>query len=193
MASTLDFKPDQSLMDFASKLSKRVQESPKAPTVPVAPVQVTNNTALPSPSRTTPESSARQQSTFSPLTCTYCGKPGHKVFHCFQRKKQAAKDAAKRRASPPAVSKPSTAPSQPSSQHTVVQSHSTRDHGVSPAMMSFLAPPQTVPKYCHIHGCSNHVTDECFAIQRLKRNQVTTVGSHKPSGEASRQASAHPT
>ena len=38
IASTLDFKPGQSLMDFASILSKKARDSPKALLVPLAPV-----------------------------------------------------------------------------------------------------------------------------------------------------------
>lgn len=46
VASTIQFKPDQSLMDFASKLSKNVSDAPKAPAVPTAVVK----TDTPSPS-----------------------------------------------------------------------------------------------------------------------------------------------
>lgn len=193
LASTLKFKPDQSLLDFASKLSKRVQEAPKAPTVPVAPVQVNTNTDVsPHSSSITSSTSGSHQVTHTPHTCTFCGKTGHRFIHCYQRKKKEAKTA-KRLASPPVTSTTSVSHAQPSSQYYVAPSRSTRTHGVSNALMSHLAPPRAPPKWCHIHGYSNHITDDCFTILRLKHNQVATAGLHKPSGEASRPASTHPT
>ena len=199
VASTLDFKPDQSLMEFASKLSKRVRDSPKAPVVPVASVQADCTASSPPPppppSHASKRShiSGRHQFTRTPSICTFCGRSGHKWSQCFRRKKQAAQDASQCLPSS-SVSSSALAPKfKPLSHSSSAPSQPTHAAGASHALMMQLAPPQPVPKWCHIHEYGNHTTDECFAILRMKRNQVATAGLHKPSGEASRPAPNHPT
>ena len=201
VASTLDFKPDQSLMEFASKLSKRVRDSPKAPVVPVAPVQGDCTASSPPPPPPTPpphaskgsHNSGRRQSTRTPTICTFCGKSGHKWSQCFQRKKQAAQDASQRLPCSSASSSALPTNFKSLSQYSSAPSKPTHAAGASHALMMNLAPPQPVPKWCIIHEFGNHTTDECFAILRLKRNQVATAAMHKPSGEASRPTPNHPT
>ena len=198
-ASTLEFKPDHSLMDFASKLSKRVRDSPKAPLVPVAPV-ITNCTTAPPPpppAHAPPPSKVssslgQTQSKRAPVPCTFCGKTGHRQFQCFKRKKQLAQAASQRFPSSPAGTNAPSSTSQPLLHHPVAPSKYAHATGTSHALMMQLAPPQSTPKWCHIHEHCTHSTDECFTIQRLKRNQVATAGLQKPSGEASRPVQINP-
>ena len=190
-ASILDFKPDQSLMDFASKLSKKVKDAHKAPTVPVAPVQVGNVASQPS-TDLTGTSAPSGQFRRSPPQCTFCGKPGHKFFRCYKRIKQAAKDASQRLSASSEKSSTANASTKPSAQMPVAPTQ-TRATGASQAILTQCAPPQPSRKWCHVHEYGNHTTDECYTILRLKRNQVAKAGSFKPSGESSRPASTHPT
>ena len=182
-------------MDLASKLSKKLRDSPKAPFVPVAPVKVDN--AVSSPPSPSSGSTGTRPPTHSQLTrssplCIFCGKRGHKFLQCFQRKKQAAKEASRHLPPSSGSSSAHAATSQPSSHHSVAPSKNTRDSRASHAHTMQLAPPQPVPKYCHIHEYCNHTTEECYTILRLKHNQVATAGLHKPSGEASRQPLTNP-
>ncbi len=79
LASTIKFTPGDSLLNFGSRLGKKLKDSPKpSPTssdisqpTPVAPVQHALNTA--------------------PVICSYCSKKGHKATQCYRRKRDAAK------------------------------------------------------------------------------------------------------
>ena len=137
IASTLDFKPGQSLMDFASKLSKKARDSPKAPLVPLSPVKVDNAFLLPPPpssGSTGTRPSTRSQSTRSPQHCTFCGKTGHKFLHCFQRKRQAAKEASMHLSPSSGSSSAPAATSQPLSHQSVAPSKHTRVSRASQAL-----------------------------------------------------------
>lgn len=189
VASTIDFKPDQSLMDFASKLSKKLRDAPKAPVVPVAVVKADTKATLP-PSPSIDPARTSVSATRSSLICSFCSKPGHRYSHCFQRKKQAAKSIIKHAPSSTVCSRADVASSKPSSDHSVIHSKPSRVDEASRTIMKQLVPP----KFCHIHEYGNHSTEQCYTILRLKRNQVATVstGTQKPSGEVSHPAQTHP-
>ena len=102
IASSINFKPGDSLMDFGSQIAKKLREAPKAsPTDTVStPVPVTPVTKQPS----------------APLLCTFCSRTGHLERSCFRRK----------RLLPKASASPDVSGSQPSVSHSHTSTASSR-------------------------------------------------------------------
>ena len=184
IASSLDFKPDHSLIDFASKLGKKVRDAHKAPIVPVAPVEVKPKPSMAQTTVGNATTSARAQSqpTRTLYTCSYCGKPNHSYARCYKRRAQAAK-ATKQPPSSAVNSDSDSLGSQPP------PAPSSAPSRVTPAPRTPVQPsaPPAASKWCHVHEFGSHTTDECFTILRIKRNT-----SLQSSGEAPRQAPNHP-
>lgn len=186
-ASTIDFKPGDRLLDFVSKLRRKMREAPP-PSAPVAPVVVSEG-SKPSPSPATSSSGSQNpQTSRPPLTCSHCHKNGHTYDYCFLRKKQNAKNASKKSSAP--VSASGSSGPKNNNQHKAPSSKSPRPSQTH----DNLAPSFPAPKWCHIHERGNHSTDECFTIIKLKQRQtVSAVGlAPQPSGEAERQSQPHP-
>ncbi len=164
IASFIDFRPGDTLIDFGAKIAKKMRESPKA-----SPTPADSNTA--------PVAPIRQQSSV-PLTCTYCFRKGHLERNCFRRKrlslKTSSSDVPVSRDSAPRPSKVPQTPRRPL--------YSRSSNASSP-------PSHT--QWCLVHETGNHSSDECFAIHRLKR-QLIASKVDTPSGEASRPGQNNP-
>ena len=149
VASSLDFKPGMSLVDYAAKLAKRFSESPKLQTsvgdtsvedressrASVAPVTYTATGTRPI------------------LTCSHCGRTGHTLRFC-RRKKADAKKFAQ-----------SSAKHSNSQKSSATSGRDNQDH-----LNSSDKKPQISHKYCVIHGYTTHDTENCSIIQRHQQD-----------------------
>ncbi len=74
IASSIDFKPGDSLLAFGAKITKKLRQ--------VLKLSVNSTTA--------PVALIRQQPSAS-LTCTFCSRKGHSERNCYRRKRMASK------------------------------------------------------------------------------------------------------
>ncbi len=164
IASSIDFKPSDSLIDFGANIAKKLRETPKA-------------SPTPADSNTPPVAPIRQQP-LAPLICIYCFHKGHLERKYFSRKRVSLKtsssdvpvshDSASRRPKVPQTPRPP--PSSRSPRASSQPSHT---------------------QWCLVHEAENHSSDECFAIHRLKRH-LTASKVDTLSGEASRPGQKNP-
>lgn len=97
VASTIDLMQGQQLLDFVSKLQRKLCKTPTF-SAPIALLVVSRkSTDPPQPQSgcSSPLGSQHPPHSRPPPTCTCCGRSGHSNVRCYQRKKQSAKDASK--------------------------------------------------------------------------------------------------
>ena len=175
VASSLDFKPNEELIDFSAKLRKKLRESPTV-VAPAAPIQATTSRV-----------SEPAEVSHMP-TCSFCLKTGHTSARCFKRKR-AAREAVTKDAYPPNTNT-----------YTEHYTHKLTRQPARPQPLRSSPRPQVFQaasgdiKYCHLHGNNGtHSTDECRNILRLKRSPpaAKTTDFHQ-SGEALRHSQKTP-
>ena len=159
IASSLDFKPGDSLMDYGNKIAKKLREAPKA-----SPTD--------SASHATPVAPVHHQPS-APLLCTFCSRKGHHERNCFRRKRLIPKAPISPDVSgsqPSAARRPNTPASTPHS-----DSHSSATSSSSPT------------KWCVVHGHTFHSSEECRLIHTLRQPRLGSSSRFvNPSGEATR-------
>ena len=180
VASSLPFNPSDSLLDFVSRLSKKLNQSPKVPSAPINvspdPVPVAAVSSVPATAATKPASQqkARNTSGSAGRHCTFCKKSGHTYQFCFQRNKSSSQQA-NQQAQPPQQSTP------PSSRRNR-SSRSSQPNSTPPTPSQQPVPLMTSTKFCHLHGDSGHSTSDCRVIQGLRRTHTSNSSpqSSKP-------------
>ena len=172
LASSLDFKLDDTIFDFSLQIGKKLNQSPVnvnpvAPFVPSAFPQV----AAFLPQTKEPVSQKSQTKRY----CTYCKTDGHEISRCFQRKRDSKKSA--------------KASSSSSKQTPVVTGHHPQQANVTSSSSccssscqaaSNSSAFQRTPKYCAIHDLCNHSTEECSVILGHKANRTRTMFERPP-------------
>ena len=195
VASSLDYKPGDSLLHFASKINQKLKVLPPS-------FQTIASTMKESSASAVPLDSASASSTFARLSitnaCSFCNKPGHRWERCYKRLRSAGKSSPTSSSShssrydlhealpvssqgqaSPQRSWFSRAPSRsPARSMTGPPSrpHSLSRSGPSYAPMNLQRPQFT----CLIHGPSGHSSEECRVIQRLQRQQTVTASHSQP-------------
>ena len=178
VASTLTHDSDETLLDFSAKVACKLRDSP-TPVVASATDKLSPQQPV---SVQVPQTSVHYSS--RPV-CTYCQKQGHAYKQCFIRKRRERSATRNSLSS----SQPSATASFPSQEHNfrppsyASQAHRARSpsrHGRNYNVT--LARP---PKFCLIHGPSNHSSEECFAIQKLQRQHNVTVSAPQSSAPQS--------
>ena len=86
VASTLEFKLGDSLLDFASRIANKMKAQP--PPVIAATndnsASLSQSPVLPQPASNVPQSPVQHDTLF---VCTYCSKPGHGYKRCYLRQR----------------------------------------------------------------------------------------------------------
>ena len=192
VASSLDYKPGDSLLNFASKINRKLKVLPTSSQAVASVLKEFSAPTVPVTSTSASSTSARSSITNA---CSYCNKVGHTVERCFRRRRRAGNSF------PPSSSSrssrhdsPEALPSQSQAQASPQRSRFNRAPSRSPARtmpgQSYRAPPfsrsgqsnvhmnlQRPPFNCLIHGPSGHPTEECRAIQRMQRQFTVTAAS----------------
>ena len=195
VASSLDYKPGDSVLNFASKINRKLKVmSPSLQTI--ASVSTDSSaSAVPVTSASVSSTSARSSITYA---CTFCNKAGHTWERCFRRLRSARKSSpttssshSLRHDSSEALpfsyqgqassqrSRFSRAPSRSPARSMTGPSYRPRSSsrtGQEYSHMNLECPPFN----CLIHGPSGHPTEECRVIQRLQK-QHTVTASHSQS------------
>lgn len=189
-ASSLDYKPGDSVLNFASKIHQKLKVMPPSLQTVASVSKEASASAKPATSISNSSTSARSSITYA---CTYCNKAGHTWERCFRRLRSARKSS-------PATSSShlsyddsfETLPFSSQGQVATQRSRFSRASSRSPARsmtvpsnrprscsrngqgyshMNLERPPFT----CLIHGPSGHPTEECRVILRLQKQQTVTA------------------
>ena len=189
---SLNYLPTETLHDFVQKLKTQMEEkggeawsvASKVATTQPEKAEVTGNTSY----------AAVATTGKSPVTCAHCQRVGHTVGRCFERIKEQRRDKKWTRGANRAQQNTTQASnlSQPSGfqiKQQTLPGKSTMP-GKRPS-----SPRGAIRKqYCVVHGNTNHSTEECFSVLRL-RDGFTQRGSGrgaKTSGEAARPTQHNP-
>lgn len=189
IASTLEYKQSDSLLDFATKIGTKLRDAPPSPYV----ASSSKPDALKQPASFLPHNQTQLRQSSSNI-CSYCNKIGHRVQRCFLRQRHeraAARSSSSQRPSTldstaqQSVS-PNTGPSQDAQTHSSRSSSHPKSTTIrtrsssrprSSSQLS-LEPP---PKNCLIHGPCNHDSEECYKIKKLQREHTRTPSSSSQS------------
>ena len=171
-ASSLEFKLDETIINFAVKISKKLKEK-ETPSFKVAPVvspvssHSSPQAAVSLPQAKDPHStSVPNRSSFQ---CSYCGKDGHTSARCFKRKR----DVKKPPCASPLPKAHSNVDNRPSQTH--VSASSSRYSQSLPKSNRNARPlTQRPSKYCAIHDIGSHSTEECNLILNMKHDLYVT-------------------
>ena len=190
VASSLEYKPGDSLLHFASKINQKLKVLPPSFHTVASVLKESSAPAVPVTS-----TSASSTSACSGITnaCSYCSKPGHTWERCFKRRRNVGKSSptsssahSSRYDSTEALPFPSQgqASTQRSRLHRApsrsparamtgpsYRSPSASRSGQSYSNMNLERPPFN----CLIHGPSGHPTEECRVILRLQRQHTVTA------------------
>ena len=191
VASSLDFKPGDSLLNFASKINRKLKVMP--PSFQAVASVVTDSSATPIPVASTSASSTSARSGIT-NACSFCNKVGHSVERCFRRRRHSgnsspsssshssrydSSEALPSQSQAPASTQrsrfyrvPSRSPARTMTGQSYRARSSSRSRQDSPHMNL-----QRPPFNCLIHGPSGHPTEECRAIQRMQRQFTVTAAS----------------
>ncbi|XP_076061219.1 uncharacterized protein LOC143037001 [Oratosquilla oratoria] len=173
IASSLDYTKDETLLHYATRLSKKLKEMPRLATL----AQVVHNQqssevhSLPSPPSSNMFSTHSQSissSEDSIMSCAYCHKQGHTYNRCFLRKRHERQST---KFSP----LDSHRPSPPQMQHNSRKprnSYTPLSH--LPQDLSQMS-PQHLPKDCLVHGSCGHTSEQCFRIKKLRADTVASA------------------
>ena len=189
VASSLDYKPGDSLLHIASQINRKLKVLP--PSLQGV-ASVLKDSSTPSVSVTTSDSLTSTRSSIT-NACSYCHKSGHTWERCFKRQRNA------RKSSPTSSSSHSSRydltealPSHTQGQASSQRSRFTRAPSRSPARsmsgLSYRSPStsrsglsqpnlnlERPPFTCLIHGPSGHPSEECRVIQRFQRQHTVTA------------------
>ena len=188
VASSLDFKPGDSVLRLASKINQKLKVLPPS-------CQVVASVTKASPVTSTPASSASERPSIT-NACSYCNKPGHRWERCFKRLRKVSKSspissssqssrydssedlplASQGQASSHQRSRFNRSPSRSPARLMKGQSyhsHASSCTGKSSTHMNLERPPFN----CLIHGPCSHSSEECRAIRRMQKQQTATVSN----------------
>ncbi|MPD03454.1 hypothetical protein E2C01_099094 [Portunus trituberculatus] len=169
IASTLQYRKGESLLDFSTKLAVKLRSQ-----LPAYVAATSDSTSA--SSGVTPKESTKQKT--NPVVCQYCHKTGHILQRCFlkQRHEKANAQYHNTASSVKSASRSDhdTRSRQlsrvPKPQHYRSWSRGSHSDITKPALL----PP---PYYCMIHGNCNHPTVECRTIFKLQKEQTVTPQS----------------
>ena len=178
---SLMFEPKERLIHFVNRLKTKLRETNNLNSSAVA-------AALPSTGdeNLEPSYAAVTMSNRQVYTCTYCQREGHTAGRCFVRQKDQRKGH-KKKTSVSGGSMSQNKDRHPHQNETGSMRKSVNT-GNAPASNTNLPAPRGVtggPRYCSIHDSTNHSTDECYAVLKM-RGEMGRGSGGASSGEASR-------
>lgn len=189
---SLNYLPTEVLHDFVQRLKTQMEEKEEeawSTAGRVASIQPENTEEMGNPSYAAVATTGK-----SPVTCTYCQRVGHTVVRCFARIKDQKKT--KRGSKGATRAQQDTTQAGISSQSGNFQMKPPTFAGKSTTPVNRSTSPRgaTRKQYCVVHGNTNHSSEECFSILRLKEGlpQRGSGRSDRPSGEVPRATQHHP-
>ena len=191
VALALDFGPNDELLDFVHKVKKRTVEARgQAAACIAAAVEASNVTtgvaALSLDSARSVRADYKPDNTKSVPICTHCKRVGHLESRCYLLKREKRRNQAK---------------GNPSGDRSCAQGNAKPNRDKRPFSDDAHKRPTSKSggagnAYCHLHGTSNHSSDECYTLAKYRREvqeQGNRRGGESSSGEGARPKKHDPT
>lgn len=164
-AAATEFRADDSLLSFSTRIGRKCSQSPILPVH--SPVQTPVVSSVPPASSTSPPPPSTPST--KSIKCDYCGRLGHSVRYCYQRKKHSR-----------ASKTPSTEDPLPPFSSSERRKSSPRPSSPSPRRrsntVSFTSDPSNYPTpspWCILHEVPSHATEDCRALRALKAKSTS--------------------
>ena len=191
----LQYQPGEILLDFADRLKEKKVEAQGASALIAPVVEASNVTCGVAAFHSEP---THRTGTKPPAVCNFCKKSGHLESKCYARRREQRKSSKVGGTSGTYSSAPTSQPPSrdqkyshhDSSQRIQSRSYASTARGHSPTSRG----ASGVTPYCHLHQTHTHSTDECYQLEKYRKDiqNIRRVGGSS-SGEATRPKRHDPT